>query len=164
VGLGAVLETLVWTGTFVLTKTQVTSSPSLTSIAFGGLRSLHELEVDVQPGIAVSVTEYTPGSSCPVVRWSPSARPISNDLPLGRAKTKAKLADSPFGSVCTRTTIFAPGSAPTLATDSVTTNTATAVHVERKRTRRAALLVSALFLMWSSPAVEPRTDPVRCRY
>jgi hypothetical protein len=93
-GLGEALET-----SFVLTKTQVTSSPSLTSIAFGGLRSLHELEVDVQPGIAVSATEYTPGSSCPVVRWSLSARPNSNDLPLGRAKTKVNVAESPFGSV-----------------------------------------------------------------
>ncbi len=83
----------------MLTKTQVTSSPSLTLIAFGGLWSLHELEVDVQSGVAVSVTEYTPESSCPVVRWSPSARPNSNDLPLGRAKTKVKLAESPFGSV-----------------------------------------------------------------
>ena len=66
-------ETSVWTGIFVLTKTQVTSSPSLTSIAFGGLWSLHELEVDVQSGVAVWVTEYTPGSSCPAVRWSPSS-------------------------------------------------------------------------------------------
>jgi hypothetical protein len=97
-GLGVALETSDWTGTFVLTKTQVTSSPSLTSIAFGGLWSLHELEV-VQPGVAVSVTEYTPESSCPVVRWSPSARPNSNDLALGRVKTKVKLAESPFGSV-----------------------------------------------------------------
>jgi hypothetical protein len=98
-GLGAALEASVWAVTFVLTKMQVTSSPSPTSIAFGLLWSLHELEVDVQPGVAVWVTEYTPDSSCPVVWWSPSARPNSNDLPLGRAKTKVKLAESPFDSV-----------------------------------------------------------------
>ena len=64
--LGAALETSDWTGTFVLTKTQVTSSPSLTSIAFGGLWSLHELEVDVQPGVAVSVTDTRPSRVAPL--------------------------------------------------------------------------------------------------
>ena len=52
-GLGAAVETSVWARTFVLTKMQVTSSPSLTLIAFGGLLSLHVLEVDVQPAVAV---------------------------------------------------------------------------------------------------------------
>jgi len=61
------------------------------------------------------------------------------------------------------TSLDAVGSSAPVA-GTATMIAATAVHVERKRTRRAALLVNALFLMCSSPAMEGRTDPVRCPY
>ena len=48
---------------FVLTKTHVTSSPSLTSIAFAGLPSLQTAEVRFQSGLGAWTIEYTPVSS-----------------------------------------------------------------------------------------------------
>ena len=48
---------------FVLRKTHVTSSPSLRSIAFGGLPSLQTAGVNVQSGVGAWTMEYTPVSS-----------------------------------------------------------------------------------------------------
>ena len=48
---------------FEATTTHVTSSPSLTSIAFGGLPSLQTAEVTFQSGVGAWTTEYTPLSS-----------------------------------------------------------------------------------------------------
>ncbi len=47
----------------MLRNTHVTSSPSLIEIALGGLPSLHEAEVSVQPSGVASETEYVPGVS-----------------------------------------------------------------------------------------------------
>jgi hypothetical protein len=115
---------------------------------FGRLWSLHDAGANVQPGVGVAVTEYTPDSSCPVVRWPPSVRPNSNDLPLGRVKTKPKLVKSPVGCVCTLTMIFVvPEFAWTPATASVMTTAAIDVQVKRRRARRADLLGAVLLVI-----------------
>jgi hypothetical protein len=130
-----------------MAKTQVTSSPSAMLIAFAGLPSLHTTGLVFQPSVGTWTTEYTPVSSCPVVRWRRSLNLKSNDRPLGRLKTKAKLVGSPVGVVCTWTMIFALEPAAWTPTARVTTRTAIAVQIKRRRARRAALLGAVLLVI-----------------